>query len=747
MDENRGVHLSLSEAHSLACTWPSSSVTASRKALQLALQHWHQVQGFEVQEKVADALASPEFRAAFEKDFLDHCYAVRDVGNVGAHTADEVIDEFAIKIFEIVSQIVIVLIPPPIQTKAEDIDEEPNFRSETTHHGGPIPAWDTIHRWQLTPGHLHLVQKLCEAWTDWTIYVESHAYGYKPDVVAVHPRFGIYVFEVKDYNLDCYRYEDDGFKVRARKDGKWYVTKCPIEQVSRVRAALRRGPLNGLPDGVCKTALYVHGPEIEDVRRVFGRRTRSHPDRRGEFDPILLTEGTLQTFFTTQTHTVSSEFPSRLPYVSAILVPSEHRLGEWARIKLRPRQEAAAKSRWDQGHDVSSIQLEEQGDLFGEGPVSKEEVQKDKQYFRRFRAPAGAGKSLVLCDRAARACHHEKRTLICCFNITLVNYLYEIVSNRTQKEHRTHFEVRHFHGLLGDLQIEVGLRVASESKEGHSDFEPQDYAEPSSAELDTTLGLVAEESKYDAIYVDEVQDFDASWLTFLVGLLKPGGEMVIAGDLRQDIYSRKQLDSSKLPFRGRWRQIHDTSERTPAVLVPFLNEFAARQSLGDHEDHKLEPKQEEMDFGTMMLWANCASDEDLVNRAVKLVGFLMKKHGKHPESIAILVPSHQLGSTLVEHLSRQFGAETVQDVFGEEHRKKKRTFFMGGGKFKVSTIHSFKGWDLETVIILWKALPDPSASLLYTALTRSRVNVSVCNSDPSMAHYSTTFPRMAGPSN
>ena len=73
----------------------------------------------------------------------------------------------------------------------------------------------------------------------------------------------------------------------------------------------------------------------------------------------------------------------------------------------------------------------------------------------------------------------------------------------------------------------------------------------------------------------------------------------------------------------------------------------------------------------------------------------------------------------------------VNDVFEEEkgNKKHKFSFWMGDSRVKMSTIHSFKGWELLNVILLTpdnKEYPNIDY-LMYIALTRTRENLIVFN--------------------
>ena len=237
------IHRALSDAGELACTKPIPSATESRRALELAVNFWYETRGLPLPASLSEGLISPEFREAFDAVYRQHCHTVRQVGNAAAHSDEDIHDDFALKLFETTVELVKVLVP---DMRADDATpSEPEYHRQE-HHGGVIPSWADLERMSiaLTPGHRHLVEYLEKHWPDWGIYVEPHTYGYKPDVVAVHPSRGVAIFEVKDYSLDCYRYSEDTFEVHGA-DGSWHRTLCPLAQLERVRTAVGNGVLSG----------------------------------------------------------------------------------------------------------------------------------------------------------------------------------------------------------------------------------------------------------------------------------------------------------------------------------------------------------------------------------------------------------------------------------------------------------------------------------------------------------------------
>lgn len=68
----------------------------------------------------------------------------------------------------------------------------------------------------------------------------------------------------------------------------------------------------------------------------------------------------------------------------------------------------------------------------------------------------------------------------------------------------------------------------------------------------------------------------------------------------------------------------------------------------------------------------------------------------------------------------------------------KAGFWMQGGKIKVSTVHSFKGWELSNILFFLdptKPQDGDKVALLYTAITRSQECLTVYNYDPELSIF------------
>ena len=125
--------------------------------------------------------------------------------------------------------------------------------------------------------------------------------------------------------------------------------------------------------------------------------------------------------------------------------------------------------------------------------------------------------------------------------------------------------------------------------------------------------------------------------------------------------------------------------------------------------------------------------------------------GPHPSDVVVLVTSHKEGLDLVAQLEPQFGP--ISHVFGdtdEESRTRKHAFWMGTGGLKMSTIHSFKGWELDNVVLIWppgeygRAPRAERDALFYTALSRGMRNLVVVNADRSYDTWSADWDSLPG---
>ena len=108
--------------------------------------------------------------------------------------------------------------------------------------------------------------------------------------------------------------------------------------------------------------------------------------------------------------------------------------------------------------------------------------------------------------------------------------------------------------------------------------------------------------KYNAILIDEVQDYRTIWLRIIKKyFLAETGEFVVFGDSKQDIYNRVSLVNNKkvlvIPESpGRWAELNQSFRLTPTITA-FASDFQ-KKFLSDK--HNLDVF-ENVDFQSALL--------------------------------------------------------------------------------------------------------------------------------------------------
>ena len=119
----------------------------------------------------------------------------------------------------------------------------------------------------------------------------------------------------------------------------------------------------------------------------------------------------------------------------------------------------------------------------------------------------------------------------------------------------------------------------------------------------------------------------------------------------------------------------------------------------------------------------------------------------------LLCQTHETGLALVERLGAM-GIE-VAHTFGhdnQEARAHKFAFWMGRENIKVSTFHSFKGWEGCAIVAVIEDLMDNEAkALIYMGLTRLKDSemgsmLTVISSNPLTYEFAKRWPGNIGES-
>ena len=331
---------------------------------------------------------------------------------------------------------------------------------------------------------------------------------------------------------------------------------------------------------------------------------------------------------------------------------------------------------------------------------------------------AGSGKTVLAMTAAKRFAAAGKKTLFLCFNKQLAQWLRSQVS----EPYRGSIVVEHFHGLCRRLCGDAGVPFTKPMGDAQSD---QDFWNHTAAGLlDAAIDRIDE--RYDAIVVDEAQDFCPEWWLPIESLNRRGeaGALYLFFDRAQNIYRQTEPEFPsvqaryQLPINCRnTREIAKTCGTVLGVDIE-VDPFA-----GNGESPKFQ-------FAASAEERARVCDQQIRNWVGGNPASLLGQQRKHwnaagklaPSQIAVLCPWRKDNSSLRNHT--QLGGVPIVEDLTAWHEERGLLF---------STTHSFKGLEADAIVLL--DVPNPLAGHfdavdLYVACSRAKHRLSVIAADP-----------------
>jgi superfamily I DNA and RNA helicase len=393
--------------------------------------------------------------------------------------------------------------------------------------------------------------------------------------------------------------------------------------------------------------------------------------------------------------------------------------------------------------------------------------------YRRIKGPAGSGKSIVLAARAAKLAAAGKSVLIATYNITLWHYLRDLVARASGGPGWSDgITTLNFHEWCRRTCYEAGESWSDEYYELFKGV-PEKPDNPRlrkewrnnwQSKVDRILNLdvpdlaaraVGERgvTRYDAILVDEGQDYRLQWWNALRRALKDGGECILVADATQDVYGTAGAWTDKAMegagFSGGWAQL-ETSYRLPSDATDMARAFASEFLPQDTIDLP-NPEQGSLNLHPCTLrWVQREPGATATKSCVEEILLMMKRTGRDGlanADICILTDDQMAGAEVVRLLQeKNIRAVTTFDVHGAESKRNKMGFWMGDARVKATTLHSFKGWESRLLVVhISRAFTDEARALIYAGLTRLKRSVEgshltvVCTA-PELAGFGRRWP-------
>jgi hypothetical protein len=317
---------------------------------------------------------------------------------------------------------------------------------------------------------------------------------------------------------------------------------------------------------------------------------------------------------------------------------------------------------------------------------------------------AGTGKTLVAVERARRLAAGGKDVLLLCFNRPLAHHLRTICASWEALPGRVW--AGSYHELGRELCGLAGVAWAES---------PADDRTASEAFWNETSGVLLLEAtqalgeKFDALVVDEAQDFLTEWWAVLGALLKEGerSPMALFADPDQDLWNRGSVFPEGLPvFPLR------TNCRNTSAIAEFL---ATLSGLSDAAPPRVSPWAVRGEEPKVHRWSDADDERE---KAGVLVAQLLLKEDIGLERVAV-VGMRRLENSCLAGKAELAGFPVVPiDDDGTAGAP---------GALRYATPHRFKGLEADVVILLdvdgsrWSLEPRH----LYVAASRARLRLHV----------------------
>jgi superfamily I DNA/RNA helicase len=305
---------------------------------------------------------------------------------------------------------------------------------------------------------------------------------------------------------------------------------------------------------------------------------------------------------------------------------------------------------------------------------------------------AGTGKTILAIEHARRLAAEGFRVLLTCYNQPLGRYL--------EREFRQGERITagHFHGLCRTLAAGAGLSVSGGAGREWYDQEMPEIL----LEAARKTGR-----KWDALIVDEGQDFAPDWWMVLQLLLEDPEEspFYVFVDTRQNIYR----DSWAPPFDETVCDLDMNCRSTRQIAYRVAAIFGeAGEALGAD--------------GPQPEFLTVSGPEEVERQLRGVLQRILHEGAVEARRVIVLADRRQL----VERLAGRELAGHVLIRAAEAEQLE----LSGKPSVRIETIHRFKGLEADVVIvILTKVERERERALAYVGMSRARVKLVVIGSD------------------
>lgn len=296
---------------------------------------------------------------------------------------------------------------------------------------------------------------------------------------------------------------------------------------------------------------------------------------------------------------------------------------------------------------------------------------------------AGSGKTFLAVEKARRLAGEGLKVLLTCYNRALADHLGETLGYRRQ------FDVFSFHQLCVHWTGQAGQRL------GYREDAPPEYF---NVTLPTALMEAIDRlgSQYDAIIVDEGQDFRAEWWEVLPWLLHDptNGILYVFYDDNQRVYR----DRSPIPIQTEPYVLNENCRNTQRVF-----DVVGRFYLGVELPTVIGPE------GLPVAVIPCKDDRDALAQLRKTLHRLVNDNRFAPEEIAVL-SAHGAQTSMV--LGHKLGNFQLTERLP-----------LAPGEMFATTVRRFKGLERAAIVLCevdGQMAAEDIEALMYVGTSRAK---------------------------
>ncbi|GAA0343246.1 nuclease-related domain-containing DEAD/DEAH box helicase [Bacillus carboniphilus] len=574
---------------------------------------------------------------------------------------------------------------------------------------------------------------------DYIVYYEPNIHGKRPDFVIIGPDLGLVVLEVKDYTKNTlFQLNQDEWTL-VTSSGEQTKTKSPIKQARdytfHIVDALKKDrslvQLEGKYQfqlkfpygfGAVFTRLYQKDFIEEGLYSVIEPSlclTRDEIDPEKEaFSEENLVEKIMNMFVV--------PYRLREPLMKEDMDAIRYHLFPEVRISAEFKQPVPYQDQLLLSlHDIKAMDLHQEN-------LAKQIGSQN----RLIRGVAGSGKTLILASRAKLLAkeHPDWNILILCYNISLARSIEQMI-HHMMKEPDSLFD---FDFTSGEEVIQSNphnIKVRNFHAWLKNDLNIQERDIPTIIEkLEKGEAILP---MYDAVLIDEGQDFEGDWFQLVSNLLNPDTKsLLLVEDRAQTIYKRKRsyVQDTGLSFQGR-SKVLSINYRNTAQIVKFAWEFYQNKSKlknkvvsKEHEGEIIAPQSTRRKGAepAIIKTDNFFHEAKFVARQIK------KLHEEKKVPLSEILILYRVKKTYkmdyISVLRRSLEQDGIGYYWLTENSETKRAFEKDDNRVKISTIDSSKGLDFQAVFIVnidnmpfaLEEDKEREASLLYIGMTRAK---------------------------